>query len=97
MSEQPAEPSREVSIVLDEGVESIFHAPDANELLARVVKMIQTAVQYGNIDGGHHKMWVINEMLRAVMGEDDLKALIDAYTAPDTDGDYYFWDEGIAP
>jgi hypothetical protein len=29
-------------------------------------KAIQFALLYGTIDGGHHKMWVIDQMLRAL-------------------------------
>jgi hypothetical protein len=34
----------------------------------RIEKAIDFAVRYGGIDGGHHKMWVIDQMVRALTG-----------------------------
>ena len=57
---------------------------------------IDVAVQYGGIDGGHHKDWVIDQMVRALAG-DDYERLVreakDGADGPET----YSWNEGIAP
>ena len=29
---------------------------------------VELAARYGSIDGGHHKMWVIDQMVRALTG-----------------------------
>lgn len=42
----------------------------------------------GQIDGAHHKTWIIDQMVRALTGN-GYKAFVQAY-----DGE---WDEGIAP
>ena len=52
-----------------------------------VSKALQLAAQYGWIDGGMHKDWVIDQMVRALAGP-SYKQLVKAL------GD---WDEGIAP
>jgi len=34
----------------------------------RIEKALDFAIQYGGIDGDHHKMWVIDQMVRALTG-----------------------------
>jgi len=34
----------------------------------RIQKALDMAVQYGGIDGDHHKAWVIDQMVRALTG-----------------------------
>ena len=34
----------------------------------RIKKAIEVAVQFGGIDGDHHKAWVIDQMVRALTG-----------------------------
>ena len=34
------------------------------ELQKKITKAVGVAEQYAQIDGGHHKMWVIDQMLR---------------------------------
>lgn len=50
----------------------------------------------GSIDGDHHKMWVIDQMVRALTGTD-----YDAWVKRHCDGDdgpnTYEWNTGIAP
>jgi len=52
--------------------------------------------RYGGIDGGHHKQWVLDQVVRALAGpgyEDWVKEHCDGKDGPET----YEWDEGIAP
>lgn len=58
----------------------------------RIAKAVNLADSYGNIDGDHHKMWVIDQMLRALLSAKDYEELIAARTA-----DGYSWSEGIPP
>lgn len=52
----------------------------------------------GKIDGEHHKMWVIDQIVRTLCGSDEeYKKWVDKYEEPLEDGDYYSWDEGINP
>lgn len=58
----------------------------------RCRKAIDIALEYGHYDGAHHKMWVIDQMLRALMGEayeNNIAVWEKMYTAE--------WDKGVAP
>jgi len=46
----------------------------------------------GGIDGGHHKQWVLDQVLRILAGS-EYKNLIAIYES----GGEYEWDTGIAP
>lgn len=65
-------------------------------LAERVREAQEIARDYGSIDGSHHKMWVIDQMVRALTGVDYA-----AWVAEHNDGedgpDTYEWDEGIEP
>jgi len=62
----------------------------------RVASAIELAIRYGGIDGSHHKMWVIDQMIRILAG-DKYEALIkeacDGEDGPET----YEWDVVISP
>lgn len=63
-----------------------------------VQKAIDIALEYGQTDdGGHHKMWVIDQMLRALTGDDYDRIISNYCKGPIGTDDYYWWDEGIAP
>jgi hypothetical protein len=38
-----------------------------HEALRRIAKALELA-DYGTVDGDHHKMWVIDQMVRALLG-----------------------------
>lgn len=57
---------------------------------------LHIAFQCGTIDGEHHKMWAIDQMVRALTGEhyaEWVRRVEDGEDGPKT----YEWDEGIAP
>lgn len=59
----------------------------------RVLGALAIIEQYGQIDGAHHKAWVIDQVVRALQGDDKHYAkFIRTY-----ERDGYTWDEGIAP
>lgn len=60
----------------------------------KIDKAVEIAFSYGLIDGGDHKMWVIDQMLRALLSK-DYKKTIKKYRLEDDPIDY--WDTGIAP
>lgn len=62
----------------------------------RIRKAIELAVQYGGIDGSHHKTWVIDQMVRILAGDDYERIVAEAKNGDDGP-DTYDWDEGIAP
>ncbi len=58
-----------------------------------VLKLI---MRYGGIDGGHHKMWVLDQIVRLLTGDkykDWVREYCDGEDGPCT----YSWDIGIAP
>jgi len=62
----------------------------------RISSAIETAYEYGQEDGSHHKAWVIDQMIRELLAN-DYKAFVKEYEMPDEEGDYCEWDIGIAP
>lgn len=66
---------------------------DTNE---RIRMALQVAREYGLIDGEHHKAWVIDQMVRALLGPEYSKWV--AGTRDGEEGPFtYEWDMGIAP
>lgn len=66
----------------------------------RINKALEIAWRYSQIDGAHHKAWAIDQMVRALCGNDEeYQRWVTKYTAPLSDEpyDYYEWDVGIAP
>ncbi len=57
---------------------------------------LSIASQYGQIDGAHHKSWVIDQMVRTLLG-DEYAAWVADYKRGEDGPDTYSWDEGIAP
>lgn len=57
---------------------------------------LEIALQYGGIDGAHHKMWIIDQMVRALTGDRYTQWVADAKAGEDGP-DTYEWDEGIVP
>jgi hypothetical protein len=54
------------------------------------------ALRYGGIDGEHHKTWVIDQILRVLLGDDydrTVKESCDGEEGPET----YTWDVGVPP
>ena len=63
----------------------------------RIDKALKIAWQYGQIDGSHHKMWVIDQIVHTLCGsEEAYSKWIEAYETPYGDK-YWKWDKGIAP
>lgn len=57
---------------------------------------VAIALLYGGIDGGHHKHWVIDQMLRLLLGEEYAERIAD-WEAGEDGPKTYAWDEGVAP
>lgn len=63
----------------------------------RVARALDIAHQYGGIDGDHHRAWVIDQMVRSLLGKVEYKRWVAAQRAGEDGSDTYEWDEGIAP
>jgi hypothetical protein len=61
----------------------------------RISEALDLIMQYGGIDGAHHKTWVLDQVVR-VLADDYDQWVADA-KAGDDGPDTYEWDEGIAP
>ncbi len=74
---------------------------ETNELILgprmRINNALQIISQYGGIDGGHHKQWVLDQVVRILA--DDYEEWVKIPKGWDEkENDYmYDWDEGIAP
>ncbi|MER9961702.1 hypothetical protein NKJ72_12155 [Mesorhizobium sp. M0045] len=54
------------------------------------------AAKHGTTDGGHHKMWVIDQMVRILVGPENYELFRES-VKEGAFGDGLEWDEGIAP
>lgn len=69
-----------------------------DDVHASVDDALKIAFKYGQIDGSHHKAWVIDQMVRALLGsEEAYKAWIRHYVYDEETDSVYEWDKGIAP
>lgn len=59
-------------------------------------RVLDLIFEYGQIDGGHHKMWVIDQIVR-ILTKDGYNEWVKNYVYDEETGDIYSWDKGIAP
>lgn len=62
----------------------------------RIQRALDIACCYSQIDGAHHKAWVIDQMVRALLG-DRYDGWIAAAKTGEDGPETYEWDEGTAP
>lgn len=62
----------------------------------KIKKALDVALSYGQIDGDHHKAWVIDQMVRVLSG-DNYEKVIKENKQGEDGPETYGWDEGIAP
>lgn len=67
-----------------------------SKYLKRSIEAMEVARDYSQIDGAHHKAWVIDQMVRVLAG-DEYAAFVKTYKAGEDGPDTYDWDEGVAP
>lgn len=66
------------------------------EFSNEVEKALEVALQFGGIDGGLHKAWVIDQMVRALTGKDYEEWVKESKVGEDGP-ETYGWDEGTPP
>lgn len=66
---------------------------DAEERVRKAIEMIE---QYGGYDGGHHKQWVLDQVLRVLLA-DEYEAWVAAYEHGGDGAHTYEWETGMAP
>ncbi len=57
---------------------------------------IDLAIRYGQIGGAHHKAWVIDQMVRLLLGKEYARVIKESCAGEDGP-ETYGWDVGIAP
>lgn len=62
----------------------------------RIDGALEIALRYGGIDGDHHRAWTIDQMVRALTG-DDYAHWVAASKSGEDGPETYDWNEGIAP
>jgi len=62
----------------------------------KITKALEIAMPYDSIDGGHHKMRVIDQIVRVLAG-DTYNEIISIHKKGEDGPNTYDWDEGIAP
>lgn len=62
----------------------------------RIAKALEVAQRYGSIDGGWHKQWVIDQMVRALTAE-GYEAWVQQAKAGAEGPETYDWEEGSPP
>lgn len=86
-----------------QGFDRIYNDPTTVELAKEFVPMVNEdpegarralaiALRYGGIDGGHHRQWLVDQLIRCITGE-HYQEFVEKFNHPDYDD----WDEGIAP
>lgn len=60
----------------------------------RAHRALALAIELGQVDGAHHKMWVIDQMVRELTGEKGYEQFLEIFR---NDNGGYDWDGGIAP
>lgn len=67
----------------------------------RIYEALACAQLFGSIDGAHHKMWVIDQMVRYLTADQPSHSNYDMFVAKYRAGEdgpeTYDWDVGIAP
>ena len=61
----------------------------------RIKKAVEMIFRYGSIDGGMHKQWLIDQILRILVTDYDY--WISEYKKGEDGPETYEWDTGIAP
>lgn len=65
----------------------------ADKLENRLAEGRNVAFRYAQIDGGHHRLWVIDQRLRKMLGDEGYADFVAEYESEDD----YKWGTGIAP
>ena len=65
-----------------------------SSLEKRIEDAVEIALNYGQIDGNHHKNWVIDQMLRSLLN-DEYEEVINEWNSTVSKWDK--WDEGTEP
>ena len=60
------------------------------------IKILALIAEYGGIDGGHHKQWIVDQIVRILTGP-EYNEWVGMWEAGEDGPQTYKWDSGIAP
>jgi len=60
------------------------------------LKVLELIFEFGGIDGGHHKQWLLDSIVRELAG-DSYEQWVAKWNNGEDGPDTYSWDKGIAP
>ncbi len=88
----------EINGVLDSIISRIanLESDQRKAEIDKVDKALETAMDYGSIDGSHHRTWVIDQMVRSLTG-DEYGQFVKEHNDGEDGPDSYEWETGIAP
>jgi hypothetical protein len=69
--------------------------PDNWSLSDRVSYALEIPIQYAHVEGDHHKKWVLDQMIRVLVGPEGYAEFVRLYDEGE-DPDFPGWDEDIA-
>jgi hypothetical protein len=61
----------------------------------KVKKALDLIDEWGGIDGGHHKQWLLDQLVRVL--SDDYDEWVNSYQDGEEGPETYEWDTGIVP
>jgi hypothetical protein len=70
---------------------------DKKDQADKIAKALGIIQRYGGIDGEHHKTWVIDQVARALVGEEEYPRWVIMMKAGKDGPDTYDWDKGVPP
>jgi len=64
----------------------------------RIAEACHIIAEWGGLNGVHHKQWVLDQVLRTLLGKDGYRTWVEERESfMDARGVYDGWDTGIAP
>lgn len=87
MAEQPTQPDDEQGALV-----RVPYPPNLREAIDKIIDLVIDGL---GIDGGHHKQWFLEQILRAIVGDEYDRVARELTTG--SDGIVYGWEAGIAP
>ena len=83
--------------ILKTDIETVLNMLKEKNKDKKIEKALEIAFQYGQIDGDHHKTWVIDQMVRTLTGDKYNEFVKEYETDEETGEEEWSWKNGIAP
>ena len=70
---------------------------NTEQLRKRIASALEIARDFGQINGDHHRLWVIDQMVRALTGDAYERWVLAVSSNLHDPSEPYGWETGIAP